>query len=197
MSKPFCGALLGFSLLVATSSAFAATISFIEGPLETDPVAVTTNLVLTLPITVTSETAVVIGFHHPGISPSPISFVGSVSAGLFEPGSTTLLSDYVLLTASDIRQDPVFGLAQDLDIRFFSVDTLVSDLPTGFTFGGGVEEDGNLQDLSPFLGTLPEGLIVSVLSQPGPEQVPEPTSLLLLGSGLAVLAGGARKRHKK
>src|SRR6476469_9809080 len=45
---------------------------------------------------------------------------------------------------------------------------LVSELPSGFPFGGGVTANGEFQDLSPFLGTLPEGLIVTARSFPTP-----------------------------
>jgi hypothetical protein len=188
---------LGGSIF-APSSAFAASVSFIEGANETDPIVVTTNLFLTAPIVTTPETATVTGFHYPAISPSPINR-GSRAAGLFEPGSTTLLSDYVLFTAGPLTSNcpPVAGgICQNLSLNFFSVDTLVSDLPSGFTFGGGIEEDGTLQDISALLGTLPEGLIVRVQSQVA-EPTPEPTSLLGF-LALGVLgAGSACKRRGK
>jgi hypothetical protein len=194
MRAPFWAAILGFGLLMPTSTAFAAFVNFIEGPLETDPISVTTNLLLTSPIVVTPETAIVAGFHFPSISPSPV-FEGTRAAGLFEPGSTTLLSDYVLLTADPIIPGGPDGIEQMLTIQFFSVDTLVSDLPIGFTFGGGVEENGTLQDISGFLGTLPEGLLVGILSRP--QEIPEPSTFVLAALGLSSLSLITWRRRKR
>jgi hypothetical protein len=173
-------ACLVLSVTLAPRSAHAAFITFTESTNGVDPIAVSTNLVLTAPTVATADSAIVTGFHHGGISPSDLT-PGSRSAGLFEPGSTTLLSAYVLLTVGDFRFDPVFGLAQDISISFFTQNTLVTALPAGFPFGGGIETNGALQDLSALLGTLPEGLTVSARAQPA--AVPEPTSLLLLGTG--------------
>ena len=82
-------------------------------------------------------------------------------------------------------------------IEFFSIDIQLSDLllqlaAGGFEYGGGLVEDGTLQDLSPFLGTLPEGLLVGVQSDPG--ELPEPASLVL--AGLALAAAGLVRRRR-
>jgi len=195
MRRPI--AAISVLLLAAFASiGSGAIISISEGTAETDPITVTTNLVLTSPTVATAESAVVVGFIHPGISPSPIS-AGSRSAGLFEPGSTTLLSDYVLLTVGAVRGDPQFGAAQDVTIEFHSTDTLVANLPSGFPFGGGVVEDGTLQDISGFLATMPEGLIVKVSSLPSDDPaVPEPTSLALWTLGGLALAGYRWRRRQ-
>lgn len=112
-------------------------------------------------------------------------------------GNPLLVSDYVLLTVGDIRAYPAFGLAQDLTIGFFSVDILLQDFlaqldATGFTYGGGVEENGLLQDLSGFLGILPEGLLISASSTA--VELPEPASLALVGLALASLCISRRVR---
>ncbi len=177
--------LIGFSAFLAANNSFATFVSFIEGPAETDVTVVLTGVVTTEPVIATPEYAKVVGFHHPGISPSPLT-VGSRSAGLWEPGAQGVLSDYVLLTAGEIHDNPDFGLAQDLTIEFFSEDTPLADFLQkypNFPFGGAIEETGTLQDISELLGTLPEGLIVSVLSYPGEENVPDSGSTFaLLGS---------------
>lgn len=196
MKKIFLSAMLGLSLMLATSAASAAFIDFIEGVLETDPVIVNTNLILNAPLTVTSEYAAVAGFHHPLISANPLT-PGKTFAVLFEPGMPDMVSDYVMLTADPLRSDAAFGVAQDLFIEFFSNDMLFSDLlaqmmESGFVYGGGLVEDGSLQDLSFFLGTLPEGLVVRVQSDV--EAVPEPSSLALFGLGIAVFGYLVRRR---
>ena len=198
MNKLILNAIFGLGLTLAVSSSFAAFINFIEDPLDIAPVTVMTNIVLSAPIVSTPESARVSGLHHPGISPNPISTSpGKRAAVLFEPGSGgNLVSDYVLLTVGDIRNDAVFGQAQDLLVEFFSADILLADLlqqlaAGGFAYGGGLVEDGTLQNLSALLGTLPEGLLVGVQSDPG--DVPEPASLALVGLALAA-AGLARRR---
>src|SRR6476661_306585 len=158
--------LVGLALLPRSAS--AVTISFAEPVAETDPVKVTTTLVVTS-MTVTHDSAVVTGFHGPFNSPSPVTS-GSRSAGLFEPGSTTRLRAYVLLSAGNVTERPPFGILQDISISFFTRSILVSELPSGFPFGGGVTANGEFQDLSPFLGTLPEGLIVTARSFPTPAE---------------------------
>lgn len=189
-------ATLGFTL--ATGGAQAASVDFIEAAIETDPVTVLTDIVLAVPIVTTPETAVVSGLHHPGISPEPL-VPGKRAAALFEPGPPGFVSDWVQITIGDVRGDSGFGVVQDLFIEFFSADIALGDLLTlldagGFSFGGGVVEDGTLQDLSGLLGTLPEGLIVRALSRPG-EAVPEPASMVLIA--LAAAALGAARRRKK
>lgn len=196
MKKLFLGAILGLSLMLASSVASAAFIDFIEGVQETDLITVNTNLILTAPITVTNEYAAVAGFHHPLLSANPVA-PGKTFAVLFEPGTQNMVSDYVMLTADPIRQDAAFGVAQDFFIEFFSIDIGFSDLlaqmrESGFAYGGGLVEDGSLQDLSFFLGTLPEGLVVRVQSDV--EAIPEPSSIAMFGLGMVALACLLRRK---
>lgn len=199
MRQSFIKAVFVLAMAAISCQAGAAFVSFSEGFLETDPVVVSTNIVV-VSVSSTPESASLSGFHHPGISPSPVT-PGKRFAVLFEPGlpgvTPQLVSDYLLFTASDIRKDAQFGDAQDLAFEFFSQDILLADLlqdlaVRGFTYGGGLVEDGTLQDVSALLGTLPEGLIVSMRSGPG--EVPEPQSLALALLAL-VAVGCARKRR--
>lgn len=198
MTKSLRSLWVAAAVLMSCGGAFAAFIDFVEGVAESDPVAVSTNIVLTAPTLVTPESAIVTGFHHPAISPSPIATPpGRRAAALFEPGNQDLVSDYVLLTVGEIRGDPVFGVAQDLIVEFFSVDIPLTDFLAllangGFTFGGGLVEDGTLQDLSALLGTLPEGLIVR--AQSGPGELPEPASVALVGVALTAFAFMRRRK---
>lgn len=56
---------LGMAFVLSAGGATAAFVSFTEGALESDPVVVATNIVLTAPTLVTNESAIVTGFHNP------------------------------------------------------------------------------------------------------------------------------------
>jgi PEP-CTERM motif len=179
-------ACLILSITLVPRVADAAFITFTDVANDVTLVSVSTNLEFPV-IATTANSASVTGFIHPGNSPSNIT-PGSRSAGLFEPGSSTLLDAYVLLTVGDLRFDPIFGAAQDISLSYVRQQIAVTALPGTFPFGGGLALNGTVQDLSAFLGTVPEGLTVGV------QVLPEPSSLLLLGTGALALVRRIRAR---
>jgi MYXO-CTERM domain-containing protein len=110
------------------------------------------------------------------------------------------VSDYVLFTAG-----PFDSGTQAIHIEFYSGNILLADLIAnnpGFPWGGGIVEDGTLQDISGPLGTFAtqsvEGLYVRLQSPlvEQAESVPEPSGLVLGAFGLALLGVAAWRRQR-
>jgi hypothetical protein len=193
--------LLGASLAVAANCVSAAYINFVEDfPAEESPFTVQTNL-LGANYTIGTDSVTFDGYHTPAISSvflPDTTYVG----GLLEPGSSTIVSDLVVLTASAVSFDPInLTPQQDIHIEVSSIDRLLSDVIAQYAFVSAsnfIAENGTLQDISIFMatdsgasdGTLPfgqEGIVVGIRS------IPEPGSLILFGSGLVALR--ARRRQ--
>jgi hypothetical protein len=186
----FAIAALSLSSLLS-SRALSATLTIREGPTETDPLTVESDLIGFGLFEDTPEFATGAGSLGPPISSSFLA-VGDYAAGLFEPGTgETILSDFIVLHVSE----PAGGL-QSLTFDFFSDDTPLANVIGFATFVGGIEETGALQ-LLPFgeIGGGPTTLEVYV--QSGVDAVPIPGALPLFASGLAAIGLIARRRKRK
>lgn len=105
-----------------------------------------------------------------------------------------MISDIVFSTLGD----PLVGdccagvfLLSDGDPLFAQVILIPSVLRTSPQTI--LEETGQLQDLTPFLGTAPFGLRVQVQS----DVIPEPATFALLGLGVGTLGVASRRRQQR
>ena len=191
-------ALLVLTLLMTVDVAHAISFTFVDltdGPPQVTVVgeAATSSAA--------PETGSGSALIRPGTSPSPLT-PGITFAVLTEPVTDPLgprISDILRLTASQPGQD-ANGLFQLITVDFFSdgfpgFDTII---PAG-AVPASTAETGALQDVTSLLGISFPTQNVQVFAQSDlatPEVLPEPATLILLGSGLAGLVGGLARRAR-
>jgi hypothetical protein len=194
MKAPVLFVALVFGWLAAYSVQVADALQVNIFDLDEGPPVIVTDL-RDQTIFVTPESATISGFlviTPPNANIFPFEFipVGQSAVFLTEPGAPTVISDVVLLTVSP--GEVVDGVGQQfLTVNFQSdpVDlTQFPALPVPFANVRRVVEDGTLQNL---IGA--PGFAVRVQSDI--DSVPEPGSLILLGSGFVGLAGATWRRR--
>ena len=191
------GVVAVLSLLIAVDVAHAISFTIIET--DAAPGIVVVGEAATS--STAPETASGSALIRPATSPSPLT-PGTTFAVLAEPltdpfGPTT--SDIIRLTASQIGVDGG-GLFQQITVDFFSdgFPGFSTIIPAGIGFSSATET-GLLQDVTSVLGinSPTQNVQVFVQSDLATPEIPEPATLLLLGSGLAGFAAGvARRRHQ-
>ena len=186
------------SLLITVDVAHAISFTFIE---LTDAPPVVTVVGEASTSSTAPETASGSALIRPATSPSPL-VVGTTFAVLTEPGTDPFgprISDIIRLTASLIGVDQG-GQFQRITVDFFSdgFPGFSTIIPAGVGFGS-TTETGLVQDVTSLLGINSPTQNVQVFAQSdlATPEVPEPATLILLGSGLAGLAGAVAWRRRR
>jgi len=168
------------------------------GPRLSDFITLTGSVV-----TLSFERALITGQLNPDNSGEPIP-VGTRSLIFDEPSGDPFgprLSDFITLTASEVTGTGCVapfpsGPCQNISVLFESdgapnFDQHIAALPGGTPH---LLETGTIQNVTALLNSLPGSLVILASSDLATSEVPEPTSLTLVGAGLILLLAVIGKR---
>ena len=185
----------------ASAGLAVATIS-ISDLTDGNPV-VSTGTLTGAVVTLSFERALITGQLNPDNSGEPIP-VGTRSLIFDEPSGDPFgprLSDFITLTASAVTGIGCVapfpnGPCQNISVLFESdgapnFDQHIAALPGGTPH---LLETGTIQNVTALLNSLPGSLVILASSDLATSEVPEPTSLTLVGAGLILLLAVIGKR---
>jgi hypothetical protein len=175
--------LMGLTMAIAAT---AATIT-ISDLLDGNPIVTTSTDLTGVQTVLTFERAVISGFLPAGLQVP----VGTRSVILLEPAEDPFgprQSDFITLTIGAAAPTFTINFASDGALNF---DIDVAALPPGTPT---LLETGGFQDVSGLLNS--DGLAISIQSDLNSPEVPEPTSGMLLLSGLLLIGIGYTSRKK-
>jgi len=186
----------------ASAGTTAATVVSISDLTDGNPVVSTGTLTGSV-VTLSFERALITGQLNPDNSGEPIP-VGTRSLIFDEPSGDPFgprLSDFITLTASAVTGIGCVapfpnGPCQNISVLFESdgapnFDQHIAALPGGTPH---LLETGTIQNVTALLNSLPDSLVILASSDLATSEVPEPTSLTLVGAGLILLLAVIGKR---
>src|SRR5262252_3276153 len=194
--------LVAFAVVRSASAGSAGATISISDLTDGNPVVSTGTLTGSV-VTLSFERALITGQLNPDNSGEPIP-VGTRSLIFDEPSGDPFgprLSDFITLTASNTTGTGCVapfpsGPCQNISVLFESdgapnFDQHIAALPGGTPH---LLETGTIQNVTALLNSLPGSLVILASSDLATSEVPEPTSLTLVGAGLILLLAVIGKR---